>query len=190
MTTAFPHEVRPPVLTPLGERDPVRVRAARPADAAALYALSEPFMRSGALRRRARRLYELTADQFLVAVDMDGTPEGCVALRTYPDEPAAVLHNFCVRADRQRCGVGSRLLAALLAEAAARSASEVFAATTGGGRSFLRAGFRETDASAAPRVWAAALDPARGSRIFVRDRPFTESGPGPWSRPEHAGTRW
>ncbi|EME99879.1 GNAT family N-acetyltransferase [Streptomyces mobaraensis] len=189
MTTAFPHEVRPPALAPLGERDPGRVRAARPADAAALYALSEPFMRSGALRRRSRRLYELTADQFLVAEDADGTPEGCVALRTYPDEPAAVLHNFCVRADRQRRGVGSRLLAALLSEAAARPASGVFAATTGGGRSFLRAGFRETDASAAPRPWAAALDPARGSRIFVRDLPFLEDEPFPPNRPEYADDR-
>ncbi|WP_249375280.1 GNAT family N-acetyltransferase [Streptomyces sp. I05A-00742] len=162
MTTASRQEVRSRALAP------GRVRIAGPADAAALHALSEPFMRSGALRRRAPRLYAVTARQFFVAEDAEGELEGCVALRTYPDEPAAVLHNFCVRPDRQRRGVGARLLAALLAEAAARSVSEVFAATTGGGESFVRGGFRETDAARAPRTWVAALDPARGSRIFVR----------------------
>ncbi|MGK5637465.1 GNAT family N-acetyltransferase [Streptomyces sp. URMC 126] len=166
MTTASRQEVRPRVLAP------ARVRAAGPADAAALHALSEPFMRSGALRRRTPALYAATARQFLVAEGVDGVLEGCVALRLCPGDDGtalqAVLHNFCVRPDRQRRGVGSRLLTALLAEAAAHSVTEVFAATTGDGRSFVRSGFLETDASLAPRSWAAALDPARGSRIFVR----------------------
>ncbi|MBH1933296.1 GNAT family N-acetyltransferase [Streptomyces sp. AV19] len=140
-------------------------------------------MRSGALRRRTPGLYALTAAQFFVAEDADGTLEGCVALRLYPgDGPSpgslpAVLHNFCVRPDRQRRGVGSGLLTALLAEAAARSVTEVFAATTGGGESFLRSGFREADAGRAPRAWAAALDPERGSRVF--SRPVTAPRPVP-----------
>ncbi|WP_372411636.1 GNAT family N-acetyltransferase [Streptomyces luteireticuli] len=182
MTTASPQQVRCPAPGFDG------VRTAGPADAAALYALSEPFMRSGALRRRSPGLYGATAAQFFVAEDAEGVMEGCVALRLHPGDVRAggvhadgvhagdgvpgtlpaVLHNFCVRPDRQRRGVGSRLLAALLADAAARSVTEVFAATTGGGESFVRAGFRETEAARAPRAWAAALDPARGSRIFSR----------------------
>ncbi|KNB50752.1 GNAT family N-acetyltransferase [Streptomyces caatingaensis] len=167
MTTALPRQ------RPCPARAFDGVRTASPADAAALHALSEPFMRSGALRRRSPGLYVAAAAQFFVAEDADGVMEGCVALRVHPGEGApgalpAVLHNFCVRPDRQRRGVGSRLLSALLADAAARSVTEVFAATTGGGESFVRAGFRETGAARAPRAWAAALDPARGSRIFVR----------------------
>lgn len=167
MTTAYPAQVRHPAPGFDG------VRTAGPADADALYALSEPFMRSGALRRRSPGLYLATAAEFLVAEDAEGVMEGCVALRVHPGDGApgalpAVLHNFCVRPDRQRRGVGSRLLSALLADAAAGSVSEVFAATTGGGESFVHAGFRETEAARAPRAWAAALDPARGSRIFSR----------------------
>ncbi|ARZ71908.1 GNAT family N-acetyltransferase [Streptomyces sp. HU2014] len=166
----------PTAVSPTGERTlaPPSVRVADPADAAELYALSEPFMRSGALLWRTPGTYAATAREFLVAEDGDGVLEGCVALRAYPGDaraPAgmpAVLHNFCVRSGRQRRGVGSRLLAALLREAAARSVGEVFAATTGGGEAFVRCGFREADAARAPRAWAVSLDPGRGSRVFAR----------------------
>lgn len=169
--------------SPVGELTlaPPSVRTADAADAAGLYALSEPFMRSGALLWRTPGSYATTAREFLVAEDGDGVLEGCVALRTYPGDARtpvgipAVLHNFCVRAGRQRRGVGSRLLAALLREAAARSVGEVFAATTGGGEAFVRSGFREADAGRAPRAWAVSLDPGRGSRVFARSltAPFT-----------------
>ncbi|MFC5148448.1 GNAT family N-acetyltransferase [Streptomyces aureoversilis] len=153
------------------------VRAARAADAPGLYALSEPFMRTGDLRRRTPHVYAARFAEFFVAEDAQETLEGCVALRTFPGDgpPAAgaagVLHNFCVRPGRQRRGIGSRLLTALLLHASDRSVTEVFAATTGDGEAFLRSGFRETDTSRAPRTWVAALDPARGSRIFARPLP-------------------
>ncbi|MCD9194424.1 GNAT family N-acetyltransferase [Streptomyces albireticuli] len=163
-------------VSPTSERTlaPPSVRVAHAADAAGLYALSEPFMRSGALLWRTPETYATTAREFLVAEDGEGVLEGCVALRAYPGDARApvgvpaVLHNFCVRSGRQRRGVGSRLLAALLREAAARSVGEVFAATTGGGEAFVRSGFRETDAGRAPRAWAVSLDPGRGSRVFAR----------------------
>ncbi|MGK5546391.1 GNAT family N-acetyltransferase [Streptomyces sp. URMC 127] len=164
------------------------VRRARAADAPALYALSEPFMRTGALRRRTPQVYAARFAEFFVAENAEdpaGLLEGCVALRTFPagglavTGTAGVLHNFCVRQGRQRRGVGSRLLEALLLHAAAGSVTEVFAATTGGGEAFVRGGFRETDTARAPRAWAAALDPARGSRVFARTLaagPLTEGG--------------
>ncbi|WP_367133076.1 MULTISPECIES: GNAT family N-acetyltransferase [Streptomyces] len=158
--------------------EPGGVRVARAADAPALHALSEPFMRTGALRRRTPHVYAAGFAEFFVAEDADGLLEGCVALRTFPADglPAAagkagVLHNFCVRQGRQRRGVGSRLLTALLLHASDRSVTEVFAATTGDGEAFLRSGFRETGTSRAPRTWVAALDPGRGSRVFARPLP-------------------
>ncbi|MCF3101996.1 GNAT family N-acetyltransferase [Streptomyces roseoverticillatus] len=171
-----------PLTVRTGEGRPVLpapggVRRARAADAPALHALSEPFMRTGALRRRTPHVYAARFAEFFVAEDAHGTLEGCVALRAFPGDrlsaagTAGVLHNFCVRPDRQRRGVGSRLLTALLLYASDRSVTEVFAATTGDGEAFLRSGFRETDSSRAPHTWVAALDPARGSRVFARPLP-------------------
>ncbi|MGK5730546.1 GNAT family N-acetyltransferase [Streptomyces sp. URMC 124] len=171
-----------PLAVRTGEDRPVLpapggVRRARAADAPGLYALSEPAMGTGALRRRTPHVYAARFAEFFVAEDAHGALEGCVALRTFPGAgpaatgPAGVLHNFCVRPDRRRRGVGSRLLTALLLDASDRSVTEVFAATTGGGEAFLRSGFRETDPARAPRTWVAALDPARGSRVFARPLP-------------------
>ncbi len=147
------------------------VRTATGADAARLHALSEPFMRSGELRVRTPADYLAAAGHFLLAPG-PGTLEGCVALRALPPEaghPAAgALYNFCVRADRQGTGLGSHLLAALLASAARRGLRTVYAATTGGGELFTRFGFVEVPAARAPRGWAAGLDPARGSKVYRR----------------------
>lgn len=62
---------------------------------------------------------------------------------------------------------GSRLLAALLAEAARCGLRTLVTASTGDGALFLRGGFREIPVALAPRGWAAGLDPARGSRVFA-----------------------
>ncbi|MER8105507.1 GNAT family N-acetyltransferase [Kitasatospora sp. NPDC094016] len=150
------------------------VRAER-SDAAALYALSVPFMRSGALRERAPDAYRHPADTFLVVHGQgpDGDRlDACVALRALAPEagrPATgLLHNLCVRADRQGAGQGSLLVTAVVAEARRRGLRALVTATTGGGALFLRRGFREIPASAAPRDWAAGLDPARHSQVFTR----------------------
>ncbi|WP_265737678.1 GNAT family N-acetyltransferase [Peterkaempfera bronchialis] len=154
---------------------PEGVRRAAASDAAALHRLSERFVRSGALRRRPPELYAARAGEFLVVDGPEGgAPVGCVALRTYREgvrRTDAVLYNFCVLADCQGTGVGSRLLTAALLEAAARSAAEVFTATTGGAELFLRCGFREVPAERAPQEWARALDPTRGSRVYARRPP-------------------
>ncbi|MFS4104577.1 hypothetical protein [Streptomyces sp. PD-S100-1] len=61
-------------------------------------------------------------------------------------------------------GVGTVLLRALLAEAAARSVGAVFTATSGSAALFLRHGFTVLDAATAD--WPAGLDPRRGSRVL------------------------
>ncbi|MEV4615238.1 GNAT family N-acetyltransferase [Kitasatospora sp. NPDC049258] len=165
---------------------PAPVRTATGADAAALHALSAPFIRSGALRRRGVADYRAAAGDFLVApgpnaldgpevLDGPNVLDGCVGLRVLRPEPghpsAGVLYNFCVRGERQGSGLGSGLLEAVLAEAARRGLSTAFTATTGSGALFGWYGFRQVPTALAPRAWTAGLDPARGSRVHVLTLP-------------------
>ncbi|ROQ60091.1 amino-acid N-acetyltransferase [Streptomyces sp. 840.1] len=174
MITATPR----PSATPAHLRDaslvdPLRVRRAGPGDAAALVALSEPFVRAGALRRRPFDVYAARAADFLVAEEPGGLLHGCLALRVHPDaEPGAaaagVLYNFCVARQRQGSGLGARLLGAALTGARAQSLAALFTATTGSGRLFLRHGFAPVPQGLAPRAWARTLDPRRGARVLAR----------------------
>lgn len=167
--THTPHAPRPDVLRP----DVLRVRQARPGDAAALVALSEPFVRAGALRERPCHVYAAHATDFLVAEERDGVLQGCLALRVHPDADhgstaVGVLYNFCVARQRQGGGLGARLLGAALAGARAQSLAALFTATTGSGRLFLRHGFVPARPGLAPRAWACTLDPRRGARVLAR----------------------
>ncbi|WP_371934921.1 GNAT family N-acetyltransferase [Streptomyces sp. KL118A] len=177
MITATPRPA--PLHAPAGVPDgPPAVRSAREEDAAALVALSQPFVRSGALRERPASLYSAHAADFLVAdadVSVPGGPlEGCVGLRVHPADPATgrgaagVLYNFCVAGHKQGRGVGAGLMRAALAVARAKSLGALFTATTGGGDLFLRYGFAPTAARVAPPAWANSLDPRRNALILAR----------------------
>ncbi|MFJ4564885.1 GNAT family N-acetyltransferase [Streptomyces caelestis] len=150
------------------------VRPARPEDAAALAALSQPFVTSGELRRRPVALYAAHAADFLVAEGPGGALEGCLALRVHAADaeggrgPAGVLYNFCVARHRQGSGLGGRLLRAVLARARAQSVGCLFTATVGSGGLFLRHGFAPAGVRLAPPVWATSLDPRRNARVLAR----------------------
>ncbi|WP_434600269.1 GNAT family N-acetyltransferase [Streptomyces sp. A5-4] len=153
---------------------PLRLRSAQRGDAAALEALSRPFVRSGALRERSLSLYASDAADFLVAEAQDGTLDGCLGLRVHPAEPSrgrgpsGVLYNFCVAPTSQGLGLGAQLLRGALAHASARSLDTVFTATTRGGGLFLRYGFVSVAEELAPTAWAESLDPRRNSRVLAR----------------------
>ncbi|MEU9132624.1 GNAT family N-acetyltransferase [Kitasatospora sp. NPDC048540] len=148
------------------------VRIATAGDAAALFVLSAPFMRSGELRDRGPADYRERATDFLIEPgDREpAPPAGCVALRPLAPEPghpaAGLLYNLCVHPARQGTGVGSRLLAALLARAEDRGLRTVYAASTGSAVLFLRTGFRQVPTALAPAGLTSGLDPARGSRVY------------------------
>ncbi|GAA2233371.1 GNAT family N-acetyltransferase [Streptomyces indiaensis] len=172
MSTAMPRPATLPhaLLTPAPP-----VRTARPDEAAALAALSRPFVRSGALRDRPVSLYTARAADFLVLEAADGTLDGCVGLRAYPGdegreacERPGVVYNFCVAAHRQGSGAGASLLRAVLATARAHSLDALFTATTGSAGLFLRHGFTHTTARQAPRIWADSLDPRRDAQVLMR----------------------
>ncbi|MFZ4238080.1 GNAT family N-acetyltransferase [Streptomyces murinus] len=160
-----------PLPRPSRPSSPVVVRAAGRDDAVALYRLSRVFARTGELRERSMARYARDVDDFMLAESATGRVEGCAGLRfcAAPEGRdqgrTAVVYNFCVAAASQGRGVGTALLAALLAEAAARSAGTVFAATSGGAALFLRHGFTVTDA---PVTWPAGLAPRPGSRVLGR----------------------
>ncbi|WP_228044222.1 GNAT family N-acetyltransferase [Streptomyces ferrugineus] len=170
MTTATPRPVLPRALPSAAPS----VRPAHREDAAALAALSRPFVHTGAVRERPLSLYAAHASDFLVVTAPDGTLEGCLALRVHPADPgrdhvpAGVLYNFCVARHRQGCGTGARLLRTALARARAQSLGALFTATTGGGGLFLRHGFTPASASLAPPEWVSSLDPRRNSRVLAR----------------------
>ncbi|WP_084224137.1 GNAT family N-acetyltransferase [Kitasatospora cheerisanensis] len=82
--------------------------------------------------------------------------------------PTGVLHNLCVRADRQGHGLGSLLIDAVLGHARRTGLRTVLAATTGAATLFDQHAFARIPPTAAPPAWAAELDPARGSRVFRR----------------------
>lgn len=175
MITATPPAPLPHApYAPLAPAPPVR--SARPEDAAALADLSQPFVRSGALRERPASLYATHAADFLVTQGRPGGPlDGCVGLRVHPAGPGeggrgavGVLYNFCVAGQRQGHGVGGALLRAVLAVARARSLGALYTATTGGGGLFLRYGFAPTTALLAPASWAESLDPRRNARILAK----------------------
>ncbi|MFJ6714486.1 GNAT family N-acetyltransferase [Streptomyces sp. NPDC091265] len=183
MITATPRPVAPTHTPDATRPTAFRVRPARAGDAAALLRLSEPFVRSGALRERPVHVYAARAADFLVAETPDGTLQGCLGLRVHagpehidPQRPApehggaaaGVLYNFCVSRQRQGSGLGARLLGAALAAARAQSLGALFAATTGSGRLFLRHGFVSARPGLAPRAWACTLDPRRGARVLAR----------------------
>jgi N-acetylglutamate synthase-like GNAT family acetyltransferase len=163
VTTALP---RPAVLSAY-----TSVRRACHDDAPSLYALSRQFFADGALRVRPALRYAADADDYLVAQTAAGDITGCLALRTHRHGrtgTSAVLYNFCVAPGSQGRGIGSALLRAVLARAAADARGAVYTATTGGGALFLRHGFVPVPARYAPPEWAAALDPRRGSVVLAR----------------------
>ncbi|MFF9981605.1 GNAT family N-acetyltransferase [Streptomyces erythrochromogenes] len=145
------------------------VRPARPGDAHALFALSRTFVGSGELRSRPLGHYRARAEEFLLVEDTapGGGLAGCVGVRDegYGD---AVLHNFCVARGSQGRGIGSALLRDALERVRGHRATRVFTATTGPAVLFVRHGFAPVEPEQAPAAWAAALDPARGSRVYVR----------------------
>ncbi|MEU9032641.1 GNAT family N-acetyltransferase [Streptomyces sp. NPDC048383] len=154
--------------------DAFPVRSAHSGDAAALAALSQPFVRSGALRARSLSLYVADSADFLVVDGPDGTLLGCLALRVHPAAPgtgrggAGVLYNFCVAPGSQGRGLGARLLTAALVRANSLSLKALFTATTGSGELFRRHGFAPAHVAAAPSTWVDSLSPERNSRILTR----------------------
>jgi amino-acid N-acetyltransferase len=126
-------------LYPVGES--YALRPAQPADAPAIHALLEIYVREGLLLPRTlEQVYQSIRD-FVVAVDGDAVV-GCGALRIYT-EALAEVGALAVARGWQGRGLGHRIVAALKDEARALGIARVIALTLEE-RFFHRQGFRTT----------------------------------------------
>lgn len=131
------------------------IRPATPADLPAIEALMAPHLESGALLPR-----HLRAEELLVAALPEGTLVGCVGLAPWTERVVEL--GSLVSAQP---GLGRRLVAAALGEAAARGHQSVVA-LSGLPGFFLRCGFQAE--AIAPWALARGLHPGRRATADLR----------------------
>lgn len=147
---------------------PVRIRAARPSDAAAVAALLRPYARAGLVLPRPAGEIAAQAGSFLVAYRVrrrdsrgrgDGTPVGrapvvgCVSVRDYGTGLVEV-RSLAVAASGAGKGLGTRLVRRAVGLAHTFGARRVFALTLRP-HLFERLGFRVVEKERFPeKVWA------------------------------------
>lgn len=147
---------------PIREGGPMRIRAARPEDLPALFALVDRYARRGLLLPRSAEEIAATLAEWVVAEE-DGRVVGCGSLVWM--SPALVeIRSLAVEESLQGNGVGGALVQALVARARAAGARTVFALTRAVAF-FERQGFRVTDRERFPeKVWRDCV------RCPLRDR--------------------
>jgi len=131
----------------------VALRGAVLADVPALEQLMAPYVATGDLLPRSN--YDLCRHikEYVVAEGPTGEVIGCGSLKVYSRD-LAELAGLAVHQDWQRTGVGSALLAALIAEARAQGLAELLALTRKPAF-FLKVGFAPAEREHFPlKVWA------------------------------------
>lgn len=131
------------------------VRAAKPADAAALHDLIQYYSDRGILLPRTLDDLRKTIGHFRV-ISSNGRILACATLRPYTAE-AAELRSLAVAPDLHGSGLGRRIVEAVLAEARTRRFEMVFAFTYAV-EFFTRLGFAPIDRSLVPwKAWKDCL---------------------------------
>ena len=108
--------------------DPVRIRAARPGDVAAIAALVNEFAAEQSMLPRTPESITAALDDYVVAVDARGTVLACGALRAYSPALAEVAA-VAVRRDAHGRGLGRAVVEAVERLARLREVDELFALT-------------------------------------------------------------
>jgi amino-acid N-acetyltransferase len=145
------------------------VRPARPDDVAGIVEVIRPLEETGALVRRDRDRLEQEIGNFLVA-DIDGIVVGCCALYPYGAmaELACVGVHESYRSSGFRPGIGTRLLTAAEAAAAAAGYSALFALTTQTRDWFIEHGFRDAELAELPAPKQALYNYQRNSKVLIK----------------------
>jgi amino-acid N-acetyltransferase len=149
-------------------------RAARMADVKEIHALINSFAGEGLLLARSiSSLYDKLRD-FVVCIDDDNTLAGVCALQITWDNLAEI-RSLAVRRDLQRCGIGSQLVRACLAEADDFGIERIFTLTYQPGF-FRRMGFQDIDKRELPhKIWSDCIhchkfpDCDEDALMFVRE---------------------
>jgi amino-acid N-acetyltransferase len=128
------------------------IRPAEPPDAQAIVSLLDPYVADGIVLPRTADEVRACAGDFLVA-EQDGRVVGAVALRDYGGLLVEI-RSLVVHTALTGQGLGSRLVAAAVAEARQRGARRIFALTLRPGL-FERQHFLQVDRDLFPqKVWA------------------------------------
>jgi N-acetylglutamate synthase-like GNAT family acetyltransferase len=107
---------------------PITVRAAQPADKAALSDCIDLFIQQGKLLPRTADELESLLTNFFIA-EVEGRLVGCAALEVY-SKKLAEIRSLAVLPEAQRQGVGRQLVAACVARAREKNILEVMAITS------------------------------------------------------------
>lgn len=144
----------------------ISIRLALPADVRGINALVEPLAHSGILLGKDLVSFYEAVQEFLVAVDEDGTVVGCGALHVMWEDLAEV-RTLAVSDALRGTGTGHRMLEALLQRARDLGLSRVFCLTFET-EFFSRHGFEEMAEVVDPELYSQLLrSPDEGIAEFL-----------------------
>jgi amino-acid N-acetyltransferase len=146
------------------------VRQARRADVGGIHALIEPLEQRGVLIRRSREMLEDDIDHFTV-IERDGMIVACAALYPYAEKKMAELACVAVHDEYRHTGRGEDLLAFVERRCRDQGLARIFVLTTQTAHWFLERGFVPAKKSDLPPLKRAKVDPARGSKVFIKTLP-------------------
>ncbi len=144
----------------------ITLRPALPADVRAIDGLVEPMAHAGILLGKDLVSYYEAVQEFIVAVEEDGTVVGCGALHVMWEDLAEV-RTLAVHESLRGTGLGHRLLDALLDRARALGLERVFCLTFEV-EFFRRHGFEEMSEPVHPELYMELLrSPDEGIAEFL-----------------------
>ncbi|MDO4877872.1 MAG: amino-acid N-acetyltransferase [Neisseria sp.] len=155
--------------TSIAQNPFTHIRAADIGDIAEIAGLISPLAESGVLLRRSRAYLENHIGEFFV-LEYDCRICGCIALRTFADDPSSgELACLAVAPEVRDGGCGEHLLDYLFDQARARGLKRLFALSTQTGEWFAERGFHAAPLSELPASRRAEYEASgRHSQIFVR----------------------
>ena len=143
-----------------------QIRPALPADVRAINAIVEPMTHTGILLGKDLVSYYEAVQEFLVAVDEDGTVVGCGALHVMWEDLAEV-RTLAVSDTVRGTGLGHRMLEALLDRAVQLGLERVFCLTFEV-EFFARHGFEKMAETVDPEIYSQLLrSPDEGIAEFL-----------------------
>lgn len=146
-----------------------RIRPMKSSDVSSILEIMKPLVAQGILVRRSREeLVEKQSDYWVYA--MDGVAHGCAALHIH-DEQSAEIAGVAVDPRYTQLGIGRKLIAKLLEEAAKTGSRRVFALSTRSSDWFLSQGFHEASISKLPTKNQKEYDASRKSKILMKELP-------------------
>ncbi|QXD22407.1 amino-acid N-acetyltransferase [Opitutia bacterium ISCC 51] len=147
-----------------------KVRAARPADAQALFELTRESTENEVLEQRSLKQIEERIDSYFV-YEIDGYILGCGSLVAYPDNQSFEIASLIVKKTQAGKGLGQKLVAFAEKQAASKGGTRLFALSTQTFRFFTqKCGFTEGGRENLPSSRADKLEASqRNSKVLVKE---------------------